>query len=686
MAVFAAGGTAIWTLRRNALASAEQTTATLGVVLADQTTRSIQSVDLVLREAQLRVADLGLRTPDEFRQAMAGEQVHTYLASRSRDLPQAEVITLFDADGMLLNWSQAQPSPRVDFSGSDYFLHLSSEDDHAVYVSHPRPGGVSGHWVMIIARRIDGPDGRFLGLAAAVISATNLEDFYHTVSLPPGQSIALLHRDGIVILGQPDIGSRRGMHLPVRSPWYERVQEGGGSYRSDGELAGVPTIVTVHPLREYPLVIDVSISQRAALKDWRHDVIGIVIARGSVAVGCVVLFGVIAAQIRRAQEQNARLRQRESALRKSERTLKAFAEMSADWFWEQDADLRFVRDSKIPLTTLPSDIGKTRWECADPAMDPHRWETHKADLAARRSFRDFRWERIQIDGKRRYMSTSGDPIFDETGRFMGYHGTGRDITADVEAAEELRRSKDQAEAASRAKSEFLANMSHELRTPLNAIIGFAELVRDQARGKHADWADEILSGGRHLLNVINGVLELSRLEAGRYSLADNRVDLAVTARACLGMIRLAADKGGVQLRSAMAAGDIVLRADLQAVKQILINLVDNAVKFTPPGGSVSIYAVRTANGDIVLSVSDTGIGIDAAVLGSLCESFTQADASISRRFGGSGLGLAISRKLAMLHGGTLTIESVPRRGTTVRVTFPAGRVITHPQQAFVGGS
>ncbi len=145
-----------------------------------------------------------------------------------------------------------------------------------------------------------------------------------------------------------------------------------------------------------------------------------------------------------------KLKEAVAALRKSEQKLRAFAEMSADWFWEQGPDLRFRHQSNIPLTSLPTDVGKTRWELADPAMDPRRWDAHKADLAARRPFRDFRWERIQTDGKRRYMSTSGDPIFNKAGTFLGYHGTGRDVTADVEAAEELRRAIEQAEAANRA--------------------------------------------------------------------------------------------------------------------------------------------------------------------------------------------------------------------------------------------
>jgi diguanylate cyclase len=166
---------------------------------------------------------------------------------------------------------------------------------------------------------------------------------------------------------------------------------------------------------------------------------------------------------RRKQSQTYRLKDAMTALRKSEQKLRAFAEMSADWFWEQGPDLRFLHQSDIPLTSLPTDVGKTRWEFADPAMDPRRWDSHKADLAARRPFRDFRWERIQTDGKRRYMSTSGDPVFNEAGEFLGYHGTGRDVTADVEAAEALRLAIEQAEAASRANA-YLAH--HDALTGL----------------------------------------------------------------------------------------------------------------------------------------------------------------------------------------------------------------------------
>ena len=431
--IFAAGGAMIWQLRQNALAGSQREMTNLGVVLAEQTSRSIQAVDLILQEIQSHTAELGLRTPEQFRLRLADSDTHQFLTRLLKNLRQADAVALIDANGALLNWSREMLVPHLDLSDRDYFRHLRDHDDPDAFISGSTEGRATGKWIMFIVRRINGPDGEFLGLVQGLIETVYLEDFYRTINMVPGESVTVLRRDGIVVAGHPDIENRRGKRMPAPSPWYRRVAEGGGSYRSPGYLTGMPQIITVHPLRAYPLVVDVNVSEQAALKGWYMLAAVILSAMIGSALGLAALFGVITAQFRRQNEQNVGLRQSASALRKSEQELKAYAEMSSEWFWEQDADLRFVRDSNIPLTTRPTDVGKTRWDFADSAMDQHRWDAHRADLVARRPFRDFRWERIGTDEKRHFMSTSVDPIFDDAGDFLGYHGTGRDITTEVAA-------------------------------------------------------------------------------------------------------------------------------------------------------------------------------------------------------------------------------------------------------------
>jgi signal transduction histidine kinase len=232
----------------------------------------------------------------------------------------------------------------------------------------------------------------------------------------------------------------------------------------------------------------------------------------------------------------------------------------------------------------------------------------------------------------------------------------------------------QLQLASQHKSEFLANMSHELRTPLNAVIGFSEVLAEQLFGeinaKQAEYVNDILESGRHLLLLINDILDLSKIEAGRMGLEPEVFDLAGAIDNALTLVRERAHKRGIALASAVDPKVGAIRADQRKVKQVLLNLLSNALKFTSEGGRVDVRAV--AHGGMAeISVSDTGVGIAPEDLEAVFEEFRQVG-SVSKKIEGTGLGLAISRKFVELHGGTIRVESAVDKGSTFTFTLPLG--------------
>jgi signal transduction histidine kinase len=248
------------------------------------------------------------------------------------------------------------------------------------------------------------------------------------------------------------------------------------------------------------------------------------------------------------------------------------------------------------------------------------------------------------------------------------------------ATSELRRASRRAELANRSKSEFLANMSHELRTPLNAIIGFSELLQTpQAAGideeSRRQYVSDIAASGRHLLSLINDLLDLSKIEADELVLHEEEFDLAETISDCLKFVIERANQEEVMIERSFDDGMPHLKADMRACKQMVLNLMTNAIKFTEPGGRVAIATRCTPDGSIEIAVSDTGIGMERAEIEIAMQPFRQIDSGLARRQEGTGLGLPLVKALAELHGGGLRIESEPGKGTTATLRFPAERSV-----------
>jgi signal transduction histidine kinase len=249
-----------------------------------------------------------------------------------------------------------------------------------------------------------------------------------------------------------------------------------------------------------------------------------------------------------------------------------------------------------------------------------------------------------------------------------------DFTQIKEREESLRRAKREAEAANASKTRFLANMSHELRTPLNAIIGFSEIISGQFFGdlgnaRYLDYSQDILRSGRHLLAVINDVLDLSRSEAGKLSLALDDIDMRDLLNDCVAMVHEQCTDAGLTLRVDEMQGDLSLRADPAKLRQIFLNLLSNAIKFTERGGTILIAASAMSDA-IAVTVGDSGIGMDPEDVEVAFQPFAQVDNRLERRYEGTGLGLPLTRVLADLHDATIAVDSARGSGTRITVTFP----------------
>jgi PAS domain S-box-containing protein len=319
-------------------------------------------------------------------------------------------------------------------------------------------------------------------------------------------------------------------------------------------------------------------------------------------------------------------------------------------------------------------VGAIAWLADDASPLPPKAFPWSTALATGEVQRDLHLKLADAQGRQRSFVVNCSPVLATGGKASGVLISLEDITLLEESRVELRSAKDEAEAANRAKSDFLANMSHEIRTPMNAILGFTELLKrgfGKSERESSRYLDTIHQSGKHLLGLINDILDLSKVEAGQLTVEKIACAPHVIIQGALSELGLKAHEKGIQLSLRLLTPvPEQVQSDAARIRQVVLNLLSNAIKFTEKGG---VEVVLACNGtSYSVEVSDTGIGIDPARIEAMFDPFTQADASITRRFGGTGLGLAISRRLARALGGDLTASSQPGVGTTLIFTFGTG--------------
>jgi signal transduction histidine kinase/ActR/RegA family two-component response regulator len=366
-----------------------------------------------------------------------------------------------------------------------------------------------------------------------------------------------------------------------------------------------------------------------------------------------------------AESRAAQTRERQAHERVAD-----FARSASHWFWELDDRRRFsylATEAGQEAGVEPDAwLGLTFREIDPGDVSEERWRAFEATLAARAPVVDFRYSRVVAGGARRWFSVDGRPFFGSDGAFRGYRGSGRDVTDVVTAQAEIEAARRRAETANQAKSEFLAVMSHELRTPLASVIGGVDLLAATplTREQRA-FVDQALASSLQLTELIGDILDFSKLEAGQTVLERLPFPLREVLRSAIAIAAPRAQSKGLATMLEVDADVADLRiGDPTRLRQVVLNLLTNAVKFTERG---SVRVTASAAGEpetLRIAVADTGIGIGPELRSRLFEKFTQADQTITRRFGGTGLGLAICRQLVVAMGGRIDFESEVGRGTT----------------------
>lgn len=554
-----------------ALARARVEGRNLTVALADEIDQALSVIDRAMASVAEQARDDPARV--DF------HQMQTQLAGLARPIIQAGII---DADGKLRSSTLVnQPEP-IDLSDREHFrVHLDGTQ-HGLFISKPLLGRVSRRATIQLSRRIEKPDGTFLGVVVFSLLPEELTMMHHELDLGEHGTVGLIGVDGVVRArfhpGQVSLMD----DLESPASWAPVLAPGEViDFVRQSPIDHVTRLVTLRRLTTYPLMVSIGLGLDDVLA-VSHTQIGLVRITG---FGLTVLLGGLTGLLVR------------ELWRRTHREIELAGEQA-------------------------------RLEAANAAVSAERAKLAAANL-------------------------------------------------------ELQASSERAEAANRAKSRFLAQMSHELRTPLHAIIGFAEIIKDQ--GAHpqrdaalSDYATQIWTAGRSLLETINAILDLARLDAGTAQLVEGTVRIADVVRAGIAAVRSQAQARQIALEADVPRDLPTVRVDAAKLRQILVCLIGNAVKFSPPGGDVVVAVRREADGGVVFRVSDSGIGMSEAEIAVALEPFSQLEGVLSRSTGGTGLGLPLAKRLAELHGGSLQIRSTAGSGTTVKVLIPCQRVIRQP--------
>jgi signal transduction histidine kinase/ActR/RegA family two-component response regulator len=619
--------------------------------------------DLVDAQARLakRLAISEIASREEFRRRLSTSATRQLLTDEISDTFDTTDFFLYDSDGQIVNTSQPGPLADLNIADRGYFLSLKNNPTSAAILAEPVRSRVTGKPTTILARKLTNANGNFLGVIVRRLDSYQFDKFLDTLTLGNGTTISIASRSGDLLARFPRTDEMIGKVVRWGPVFNQAIaRPGPATARVISVIDGVDRLASARQMRNFPIVIIATVTTDAALADWREQ------TRLLIAVACLVTVVIVAIFLLIGWQRSRERQSSEHQLALGKQRLDTALNNMSQGICLFDADKKLVisnpRFREIYRYNEGQDRPGTafgeilrynlaRGDKLDQAID------EDTEVRSAGSDYTFRLNDGRVIAIRRAPTPDG-----------GWVSTHEDVTERERATDALSVAKDAAEAANRAKSDFLAMMSHEVRTPMTGMMGMIDLLSaTDLDDEQRSLASIAHKSARNLLTVVNNILDFSKLEAGQLEPEAIPFSVKHSINAVSLLLAPKARDQGLQIRTSISADvPAYLNGDPSRLGQILLNLVGNAIKFTETGSvEIAVSHRATADGSVELRVAviDSGVGIPPDVQASLFQPFTQADSSVSRKYGGTGLGLAICKLLCRTMGGDIGVESEVGRGS-----------------------